>query len=113
MKCSQIFFVTLCVGFCLGNDKASIHKSQDADDQEKVQNFKFRLPKDVIVIGAGIAGLAAARRLTTDKTNFTVTVYEARKERFGGHIWTDKLTNMKAKGIITIQHFRPNFFFFF
>uniref|UniRef100_A0A0B6ZZ31 Amine oxidase domain-containing protein n=1 Tax=Arion vulgaris TaxID=1028688 RepID=A0A0B6ZZ31_9EUPU len=56
------------------------------------------LPKEVVVIGAGIAGLAAARRLSADKQNFTVKVYEARRDRYGGRIWTDKLTNMKARG---------------
>lgn len=42
--------------------------------------------KEVIVIGAGIAGLAAARKLS--KEGFQVTVLEARN-RVGGRIWTD------------------------
>src|SRR5947208_2195596 len=41
---------------------------------------------DVIVIGAGMAGLAAARRLQAGKHK--VIVLEAR-ERLGGRIWTD------------------------
>ena len=41
----------------------------------------------VIVIGAGIAGLAVARKLTTK--GFQVTILEARN-RIGGRIWTIK-----------------------
>ena len=40
----------------------------------------------VIVIGAGVAGLAAARRLTRE--GFAVTVLEGRN-RIGGRVWTD------------------------
>lgn len=43
--------------------------------------------KEVIVIGAGIAGLAAARKLTAK--GFQVTILEARN-RIGGRIWTNK-----------------------
>jgi len=43
--------------------------------------------KEVIVIGAGIAGLAAARKLTTK--GFQVTILEGRN-RIGGRIWTNK-----------------------
>jgi polyamine oxidase len=42
--------------------------------------------KEVLIIGAGIAGLAAARKLTAK--GFQVTVLEARN-RIGGRIWTD------------------------
>jgi monoamine oxidase len=42
--------------------------------------------KKVIVVGAGIAGIAAARRLQT--AGFEVMVLEAR-DRIGGRIWTD------------------------
>ncbi|CAL1526224.1 unnamed protein product [Lymnaea stagnalis] len=56
------------------------------------------LPKEVLIIGAGMAGLAAARRISSDRSNFTVKVYEARQERFGGRVWTDKLKDMSAKG---------------
>lgn len=41
----------------------------------------------VIVVGAGIAGLAAAREL--QQQGFTVTVLEARS-RIGGRIWTER-----------------------
>ena len=40
----------------------------------------------VIVIGAGVAGLAAARRLMQE--GFAVTVLEGRN-RIGGRVWTD------------------------
>jgi len=41
----------------------------------------------VIVIGAGVAGLAAAQRLRN--VGVTVTVLEARN-RIGGRVWTDR-----------------------
>lgn len=41
---------------------------------------------DVIIIGAGIAGLAAARRL--QQNDYSVLILEAR-DRIGGRIWTD------------------------
>jgi monoamine oxidase len=43
-------------------------------------------PERVIVVGAGMAGLVAARLL--HDSGFTVTVLEAR-ERLGGRVWTD------------------------
>ncbi|WP_430592057.1 flavin monoamine oxidase family protein [Humidisolicoccus flavus] len=45
-----------------------------------------RISKDVVVIGAGVAGLTAATRLRRE--GFTVAVLEAR-ERVGGRLWTD------------------------
>lgn len=42
--------------------------------------------EDVVVVGAGMAGLAAARRLADEGVE--VTVLEAR-ERIGGRMWTD------------------------
>ncbi len=45
-------------------------------------------PKEtVLVIGAGVAGLSAARRLKS--RGFRVTVLEAR-DRIGGRVWTDR-----------------------
>ena len=47
--------------------------------------------EDIIVIGAGIAGLAAARSLT--EAGFAPTVLEGR-DRIGGRIWTDRSLGM-------------------
>jgi len=41
--------------------------------------------REVLVIGAGIAGLTAARELAVD--GYAVAILEAR-ERIGGRIWT-------------------------
>src|SRR6185436_16299522 len=46
-----------------------------------------RASADVIVIGAGIAGLAAARTLAD--AGASVVVLEAR-DRIGGRVWTDR-----------------------
>ncbi|KAH9500581.1 hypothetical protein Btru_076974 [Bulinus truncatus] len=59
----------------------------------------FNIQKEVVIIGAGVAGLAAARRISSDQSNFSVSVYEARRDRFGGRVWTDKLDNQNVKGI--------------
>jgi monoamine oxidase len=42
---------------------------------------------DVVIVGAGIAGLITARELS--RTGFTVVVLEAR-DRLGGRVWTDR-----------------------
>ncbi|XP_057863527.2 lysine-specific histone demethylase 1 homolog 3 isoform X1 [Cryptomeria japonica] len=57
-------------------DKADAHS--DLKDQKKI-----------IVVGAGPAGLAAARHL--QRLNFNVTVLEAR-DRVGGRVYTDRLS---------------------
>ncbi|MGV1037660.1 MAG: FAD-dependent oxidoreductase, partial [Candidatus Nanopelagicales bacterium] len=52
---------------------------------ERLIDSEFR-PRSVVVIGAGLAGLAAANQLTT--AGITVTVWEAR-DRVGGRVRTD------------------------
>ena len=47
-----------------------------------------RVEADVCIVGAGYAGLTAARRLT--QAGKTVAVLEAR-DRVGGRIWTQQL----------------------
>src|SRR5438874_4381859 len=49
-----------------------------------------RIEADVCVVGAGYAGLTAARRLS--QNNKTVVVLEAR-DRVGGRIWTHHLSD--------------------
>ena len=46
-----------------------------------------KVDEETIVVGAGVAGLAAARSLTSQ--GFRVTILEGR-ERIGGRIWTDR-----------------------
>ena len=62
-------------------------------------NFAFIFPlvslssqcfgQDVIVIGAGISGIGAARTLV-DHGGFNVTVLEANPDRYGGRMWTNR-----------------------
>ncbi|XP_046374591.2 polyamine oxidase 4-like [Haliotis rufescens] len=56
--------------------------------------------KEIIVIGGGIAGLAAARAIRNNRTaDYHVTVFEARRERYGGRVWTDKKNMPHATGV--------------
>ncbi len=57
--------------------------------------------KEVLIVGAGIAGLAAARKLTTK--GFQVTILEARN-RIGGRIWTDHSMGLPAEMGAAIIH---------
>lgn len=49
-------------------------------------SFSEPMPVDVIVVGAGIAGISAAQKLQSQ--GFSVQIIEAR-DRIGGRIWTD------------------------
>lgn len=53
--------------------------------------------KQVVIVGGGIAGLAAARKLQ-NTGQFVVNVLEARRERYGGRIFTDRSSFKLAKG---------------
>ncbi len=46
---------------------------------------------DVIVVGAGLSGLAAARTLCNDG-RFNITILEARPDRYGGRVCTDTVS---------------------
>ena len=62
--------------------------------------------KEVLIIGAGIAGLAAARKLTAK--GFQVTVLEARN-RIGGRIWTDNSMGIQVEmGAAILQGKKEN-----
>ena len=52
---------------------------------------------DVIIVGAGVAGLAAARYLI-DKGDDSVMVLEANADRYGGRVWTNKAAISGANG---------------
>lgn len=54
--------------------------------------------KTVVVIGAGISGLTAARTLT-NTGHYDVTLLEARKSRYGGRVWTDRVSFDRIKGV--------------
>jgi monoamine oxidase len=50
-----------------------------------------RLEADVVVVGAGFAGLTAAWRLVNATPPMSVIVLEARPDRVGGRVWTKTL----------------------
>jgi len=53
------------------------------------EKSKYRYKKEVVVIGGGMAGMAAARRLLQDGS-YNVKVFEAKRDRYGGKIWTNR-----------------------
>ena len=54
--------------------------------------------RDVVVIGGGLAGMAAARHLQQD-LRINVKVLEAKQERYGGRIWTMRGKTKGLKGV--------------
>ncbi|XP_048728476.2 uncharacterized protein LOC125646288 [Ostrea edulis] len=52
--------------------------------------------KDVIVVGGGLAGMAAARKLTNSPDKFAVKVLEACKDRYGGRVFTDRKGSVRG-----------------
>lgn len=54
--------------------------------------------KEIVVVGGGLAGMAAARRLMKIP-HFSVRVLEARRERYGGRIWTNRTALRGIRGI--------------
>ena len=68
-------------------------KEQEEDDDDDNDSSCGCNAWDVIVVGAGIAGLAAAERLCS--RGFRVLVLEA-QQRVGGRIWT-QWTGMNEK----------------
>ncbi|XP_055881428.1 uncharacterized protein LOC106052168 [Biomphalaria glabrata] len=103
--------VYVCIVFTLcnlplvvfGKEKTKGKNKNVADNMETLpkeeQTEYFTIQKEVVVIGSGIAGLAAARRVASDQSNFSVAVYEARRDRFGGRVWTDKFEDKNARGL--------------
>lgn len=63
----------------------------------KQDNIQHAGPKEVIIVGGGLAGMAAARELI-NVGNFNVKVFEARKDRYGGRIWTRRSIGEKVRG---------------
>ena len=59
---------------------------------------------DVLIIGGGVAGLAAARQLTA--ANMRITLLEAR-DRLGGRIWTQQTPNYPVELGAEFIHGRP------
>lgn len=57
-------------------------------------------PKDVIVIGGGLAGMAAARKLSNSPDKYSVKVLEARKERYGGRVYTKREYGVRGNGLM-------------
>ncbi|KAL4237415.1 hypothetical protein ACF0H5_002132 [Mactra antiquata] len=54
--------------------------------------------KEVVIVGGGMAGMAAARALL-NKGEYNVKVLEARSDRYGGRIWTNRQIQPGLKGV--------------
>ncbi|GAB1610702.1 lysine-specific histone demethylase 1 homolog 3-like [Argonauta hians] len=87
--CGLLLSLLLCSVCCIGHSNA---------DNDKKITKTTPLPT-VVVVGAGVAGLAAARSLS-NSGQWDVTVMEARKERYGGRVWTDRINFNRIKGVV-------------
>src|SRR5215212_4528059 len=77
-----------CVSFfCPVRGKKTTHRARTCLASESPKSESEAMDADVIVIGAGAAGLAAARTLAD--AGRRVIVLEARA-RIGGRVWTDR-----------------------
>ena len=54
----------------------------------EVETKDVQKTSEVVVIGGGMAGMAAARRLLQEGTMY-VKVFEAKSNRYGGRVWTN------------------------
>lgn len=52
---------------------------------------------EVVVVGGGMAGMAAARRLVQEGSMY-VRVLEARRDRYGGRVWTNRTAVKGCRG---------------
>ena len=59
---------------------------------------------DVVIIGAGISGISAARHLI-NHGGYNVTILEARPDRYGGRMWTNKQAFPNATGELILLPF--------
>lgn len=70
----------------LVTDDENLFSSVQFDFFQSRKKFK-RMPKKVLIIGAGIGGISAGRHLL-DNSNLEVTVLEANFDRIGGRMRT-------------------------
>ena len=61
---------------------AEVSKSENTKENE-LENPKY----DVVIVGAGMAGLSAAYRILTQRPDTKLLILESR-ERVGGRIWS-------------------------
>ena len=60
--------------------------------------------EDVIIVGAGMSGISAGRHLL-NQGGFNVTILEARPDRYGGRMWTNKQALPNAIGLLDLLNY--------
>lgn len=65
--------------------------------RNRVEAKESQKLSEVVVVGGGIAGMAAARRLLQEGSMY-VRVFEARKDRYGGRIFTNRTAVKGVRG---------------